>query len=210
MLSSVSVRRTILPLLGISLLCLQGCGSDLADDPLFNDQQAAVQRIDEELKTLRSQVEDQNRAVSNLVVAVENLKGEPLTGAEPGQRLEQRVQVLEEAIRKSNQTLGEFREQIDPRSAASTASAARPAATSAPEAASSPAEPSTARVTLRRSPTPSPTPKPAAGFYYTVRSGDTISAIAERYNVSAEKLRTGNHIPSGREPFPGQQIYISK
>jgi hypothetical protein len=46
-------------------LLLLGCGSSLADDPLFNDQQASVQRMDEELRTLRGQVEELNRLMSD-------------------------------------------------------------------------------------------------------------------------------------------------
>jgi LysM repeat protein len=182
-------------------LLLLGCGSSLADDPLFNDQQASVQRMDEELRTLRGQVEDLNRLMSDMVTELEGFKGSPLTGIETGQRLEQRVEVLETAIRQSNQTLSEIRSQMSERPTGEAARTARLATTNGGE------RPVEARATPR--PTPKPTPQPV-GFYYTVRSGETLASIASQHGVSAEKLRKSNHIPEGREPFPGQQIYVVK
>jgi LysM repeat protein len=178
-----------------------GCGSDLADDPLFNDQQASVQRMDEELRTLRGQVEELNRVMSDLVTELEGFKGAPLSGMETGQRIEQRVEVLETAIRQSNQTLSELRSRLDERPAADTTRTARLAPTNGGE------RPAQVRATPK--PTPTPTPKPL-GFYHTVRSGETLSSIAAQHGVSADALRKSNHIPEGREPFPGQQIYVMK
>src|SRR5690606_25323648 len=68
---------------------------------------------------LRSQVEEMNRLVSNLLTEVENLKGEPLTGSVGGQRLDERVAVLEAAIRESNQALSEVRSDMGLRAVSS-------------------------------------------------------------------------------------------
>lgn len=213
-------RRAALAFSAPCLLFAAACGSELADDPLFNDQQAAVLRVDDDLKAVRTQVEDLNRVVSNLVTEVETLKGSPLTGTEGSQRLDQRVEVLESAVRQSNQTLSEMRELLDMKAVAAPAvavsgSAANGGSTTRPAPTATPATSKVRTVTVPRPtqtsrPKPASTPKPAAGFYYTVRSGDTLSQIASRNGVSAERLRQENHIPTGREPYPGQQIYISK
>lgn len=236
MLSLAPARHLLPCILSLPLLAFLGCGgSDLDEDPLFNDQQAAVQRVDEELKLLRSQVEEMNRAVSNLLTEVENLKGEPLTGSVTGQRLDERVAVLETAIRESNQTLSEVRNDLGMRPASRTARAITPvpsrsndAPDVAPDAhasaggedealetATSAAEPAPAatRVTLQRTPAPpkptaTPKPVPASGFYHIVRHGETLSTIAAQYGVSQDSIRRENRIPEGRQPIPGQQIYI--
>lgn len=240
-MSSLARARKFVPhLIALPLLAAVGCGgSELAEDPLFNDQQAAVQRVDEDLKQLRSQVEEMNRLVSNLLTEVENLKGEPLTGSVAGPRLDERVAVLETAMRESNQTLSEVRNEMGLRAVSSAPRTVTPApsrsndapdvapAASAPGssaaesradavASSAPAPaPAATRVTLQLTPappkpaaTPKPAPKPAQGFYHVVRHGETLSTIAAQYGVSAESIRRENRIPEGRQPIPGQQIYI--
>jgi LysM repeat protein len=216
MLFSVPARRLSLFCLTLPLAAAIGCGSDLADDPLFNDQQAAVQRVDDDVAQLRSQIEELNRGMNNLLTEVENLKGEPLTGNVSGQRLEQRVEVLEAAMHQSNQALSKIRNEVEEsvaaapvRSPASSASASEK--TSQSEA--SPSAPASSRVTLTRTPAPSkpaatPTPKPASGFYHTVESGETLASLAERFNVSPTEIRKANRIPEDGRLFVGQPIYI--
>lgn len=211
MLVSVPARRFLFSCLTLPLALSVGCGSDLADDPLFNDQQAAVQRIDDDLGVLRSQVEDLNRGMNDLLTEVENLKGEPLTGNASGQRLEQRVEVLETAIGEYNQALSKIRSEFNDMEEAVASAPSRPVA--APSESATPPASSSSRVTLTRTPapsqaTPAPTPKPAQGFYHTVQSGETVAALAERFGVSEASIRKANHIPEGRNPLPGQQIYI--
>lgn len=213
MLVSVPARRILYTCLALPLIASIGCGSDLADDPLFNDQQAAVQRIDDDLNVLRTQVEDLNRGMNDLMTEMENLKGEPLTGNVAGQRLEQRVEVLETAIRESNQALSEIRNEMSELENKLASAPSSPPRTESRQAESASA--SSSRVTLKRTPTPSkpeptprPTPEPKQGFYHTVESGETVASLAERFNVSEESIRKANHIPEGRNPLPGQQIYI--
>jgi LysM repeat protein len=47
-----------------------------------------------------------------------------------------------------------------------------------------------------------------AGSTYTVRAGDTLSGIAERYGVSWQQLARDNHIANPNLIHPGQQIAI--
>lgn len=217
MLVPVPARRFLFSCLALPLFVSVGCGSDLADDPLFNDQQAAVQRMDDDLGVLRSQVEDLNRGMNDLLTEVENLKGEPLTGNVSGQRLEQRVEVLEAAIAEYNQALSKIRSEVSDMEDAVASAPTRPSAPSRPasvrsESTASSSVPSSSRVTLTRTPAPSkpeptPTPRPQ-GFYHTVQTGETVAALAGRFGVSEASIRKANHIPEGRNPYPGQQIYI--
>lgn len=64
-------------------------------------------------------------------------------------------------------------------------------------------------------PTPGPTPTsrpgeptqtPSPYFLYTVKSGDTLSTIAEEYNVSVADLREANDIPASSESIRADQV----
>jgi LysM repeat protein len=75
----------------------------------------------------------------------------------------------------------------------STGSSAAPASQPAPSVAQQrPATPSTAR----------------RGFYYTVRAGDTLAAIARQHNTSVQALVQANRLPGPVDPRPGQQIWV--
>jgi len=54
---------------------------------------------------------------------------------------------------------------------------------------------------------PAPTPQ-KRGQYYSVKPGDTLKSIAEKFSTTPEAIRKENHIPVGKEPIPGSQIYI--
>ena len=64
-------------------------------------------------------------------------------------------------------------------------------------------------------PTPGPTPTPKPGeptqtpspfILYTVQSGDTLSTIAEEYNISVDDLRQANDIPANSENIQVDQV----
>ncbi len=64
-------------------------------------------------------------------------------------------------------------------------------------------------------PTPGPTPTskpgeptqtPSPYILYTVRSGDTLSTIAEEYNISVADLREANDIPANSESIQADQV----
>jgi LysM repeat protein len=50
--------------------------------------------------------------------------------------------------------------------------------------------------------------RPAVGATYTVRSGDTISAIARRHGQSTQTLLNANHLRWSSVIFPGQKLVI--
>lgn len=54
------------------------------------------------------------------------------------------------------------------------------------------------------------TPHPPMPNIYTVKSGDTLSAIATRYNTTIAKLQKDNHITNVNLIYPGQILRISE
>src|SRR5579885_500549 len=52
------------------------------------------------------------------------------------------------------------------------------------------------------------TPTPSAGPVYIIQSGDTLSGIAERFNVSLNDLMTANNITDPNVVSAGQQLVI--
>lgn len=97
---------------------------------------------------------------------------------------------------------------VSPSPAAS--SAASPATTPSPAVTPSP-EPSPAP-TLQPSPgstiTPTAAPTPIANQTYTVKSGDTLSAIAARFGTTVAALAAANNITDTRIIHPGQVLVI--
>ncbi len=66
----------------------------------------------------------------------------------------------------------------------------------------------TTTITLTGSATVNTTTSPANAQYYTIRSGDTLGAIAAQFNTSVDQLLTWN---AGLDPAglqPGQRIRV--
>jgi LysM repeat protein len=63
---------------------------------------------------------------------------------------------------------------------------------------------------VAQSPLPSPTntPVPSTGFYYTVRRGDTLSSIARRYGTTVQAIVQANGIVNPNLIFYGQRLWI--
>ena len=49
----------------------------------------------------------------------------------------------------------------------------------------------------------------AEPLYYTVKSGDTLSAIAQKYGTTYQKIAMDNHIANPNLIYPGQRLRIS-
>ena len=57
-------------------------------------------------------------------------------------------------------------------------------------------------------PTPTNTPVPSSGFYYTVQRGDTLSSIARRYVTTVQAIVQANGIVNPNLIFYGQRLWI--
>lgn len=64
------------------------------------------------------------------------------------------------------------------------------------------------RPTPRPTAPPPPTPTPRTPFTYTVQPGDTLSAIAARFDVSLEELLQANGLSPEAVIYPGQALWI--
>jgi LysM repeat protein len=53
-----------------------------------------------------------------------------------------------------------------------------------------------------------PVPPTPAGFWYTVRPGDTLYSIASRFGVSVWSIVAANHIANPNIIFVGQRLFI--
>ena len=53
-----------------------------------------------------------------------------------------------------------------------------------------------------------PVPPAPAGFWYTVRAGDTLYSIASRFGVSVWSIVAANHIANPNIIFVGQRLFI--
>lgn len=53
-------------------------------------------------------------------------------------------------------------------------------------------------------------PARAGGFWYTVRSGDTLSGISARFDVSIAGIMRANNLSNARMIYTGQKLYLPK
>ncbi len=53
-------------------------------------------------------------------------------------------------------------------------------------------------------------PVSAGGFWYTVRSGDTLSGISARFDVSIAGIMRANNLRNARAIYAGQKLYLPK
>lgn len=56
---------------------------------------------------------------------------------------------------------------------------------------------------------PGAAPAPSASQTYTVKSGDTLSGIAAKYNTSWQRLQQLNGIPDANKIYPGQVLRVN-
>jgi LysM repeat protein len=93
-------------------------------------------------------------------------------------------------------------------SAPSASSGATPSMSASPASSSSPSSTApTASAGASASPRPVPSPTPAAATTYKVRSGDTLSGIATRFQTTVKKLKAANGLTSNAIR-PGQVLTI--
>lgn len=134
-----------------------------------------------------------------------------LTGA-PDTSLTDMQNTLQDQL---NTALGQFQSNVNSQISAIPAGPRGPAGPAGPagKAPTPPApapRPKAPAPTPRRTPTP-PKPQPAAATHqnYTVRPGDTLTAIARRFRISLPLLESRNkQIRNPNLIFPGQTVHI--
>lgn len=51
-------------------------------------------------------------------------------------------------------------------------------------------------------------PRFPQGQYHRISTGQTVERIASMYGVKASAIRSANRLPKGKQPFPGQKIWV--
>lgn len=213
-------------------LCFAGCSENLADNPLIADQQQSIQRLDERTQDLDKRIEDLNLALTTLNEQLMKAGNTPVAQAQRIAIMEREITNLKNAVQQTSQSLSEMKNRPARRgpSPAEVASA-EPAPEAAPPAEELEAEPRVASVTAKVARRPAdleseeplrlsapavqassaasgPSDRATSGFYYLVQVGESLSSIAKSQQVSIEALRRANNLPDGREPIPGQHIFV--
>lgn len=103
-----SFRLAILPALAFAVLLLQSCRPDSAEDPAFKKQEAAIQRVSNQLKGLRGELKKTNEKLEHLTSEIERVERIAQMGVAAGPLLERQIRALEAAIQNPNKEAGKF------------------------------------------------------------------------------------------------------
>ena len=182
----------------VTCLMLAGCGGKLAKDPVFQDQQKLVERLDEDGKVIARQVEDNGYKITSIQAEFDKLKANPRAGNNQLKALETRILALEDALSESNRALSTLQAAISSQETTLEQLASEQNAGSAESA---------------QQPDASTTGRPAGaaegrGFYHLVLEGETAEQIATRFNLTTRQLLQANQLPDGRPLVAGQNIYV--
>lgn len=200
------MRPTIHPIyvFAFSVLLLAGCGSDFEKSTAYLKQSKQLEKNTNDIQTL---TRDYATMYSRLA-AVETMRddfqkvsadvGRMVTsggGSPEGTKaLEERIQALEAKLQSMSEEMAELKK------GGSRPAPARPAEDE--EISTSPVKPQPS-TTSRRS-----TPPAATRTRHLIKTGETLDDIARQYGVTADRIRSANGIPAGKNPAPGQRIII--
>lgn len=205
------VPATFVSVLGLFAL---GCNEDISENAIFTDQQALVLRIDEDTKDMSRQVDDVSQTLSRVTRQLEALQRDPIEDDRRTRELEREVMTLNKAVVGFRATIDELLGRIDSQQASIAVLTRRVSSVQAQSRSATDVRPTAASFTQAPSTSKSAADKPAysrvrtRGSYLLVRVGQSLADIASLTGVSSDALRAANQIPPGREPLPGQQIYV--
>lgn len=205
------VPATLVSVLGLFAL---GCNEDISENAIFTDQQALVLRIDEDTKDMSRQVDDVSQTLSRVTRQVEALQRDPIEDDRRTRELEREVMNLNKAVVESRATIDELMGRIDSQQASIAELTSKVSLVQARTRSATDVRPTAGSVTQAPSTSRLASNKPASsrvrtrGSYLRVHVGQSLADIAGLTGVSADALRAANQIPPGREPLPGQQIYV--
>ena len=182
----------------VTCLMLAGCGSKLAKDPVFQDQQKLVERLDEDGKVIARQVEEHGYSITSIQAEFDKLKANPRSGDNQLKALETRILALEEALSESNRALSTLQAAISSQETTLEQLASEQTAGSGESA-----QRQDASTTGRP-----PGAVEGRGFYHLVLEGETAEQIATRFNLTTRQLLQANQLPDGRPLVAGQNIYV--
>lgn len=195
----ISARRfflvTAVLAIGLGFFC--GCGPSVDQHPAFTKLKKQVQDLEGGKASMSSAIDDLSLEVKTTRGDIDSLEAALQAGGTP------KIEELEKKIAEMAQRIQTLEAKI-----ASAATATR-----APAAASGA---SGSRPVARSTGDPAPRAKPAVrvpaakGFYYSVKQGEDLEAVAKANKISVESLAQANHLPPGAKIYPGQSIFIPR
>ena len=181
---------------------LFSCSQNPEQNPLIQEKFQQITDLAERVDRLRGQVKDLDAELLKINDDMTTLKKMPRTeGASPTEveGLKSEVKQLNEEITRLRSELSKMKKEM---------SETKSMVQSLPEK-------SVQKTITEKTDTSESTSEPESepdqekkGQYYTVKKGDTLDSIAEKFNTSASKIRSENHLPEGRKPIPGIRLYI--
>ena len=196
---------------------LAGCTVGLDQNPSFTKLTKKVQALESaKLSESISDVRQELKVVMQDVATIQtNLQNAPDGSAQMQKKLAElsdRIAKLEERL-KTGKPAPAAAEKVEA-APAPAAEGEKVQAAPAPKARGKAAKPAAAKAAKR------PSAKAASrgagrvstpqGFYYTVKSGDTLADVAQAHGLSSAALARANHLPLSAPLLAGQAIYIPK
>jgi len=204
-------RTRILFLASLLLLALfvVGCTVSPDNSKAFIELAKRVQALEENQKksmrtldTVAYDLEAMEREMQEIKTTLTTVASAPTERSGELADALRRVGLIEQQIKDMSKQVSEQAKAAE-RKAAASAQAVAPAAKTPTQAAprKASAKPSNLSAAPRRQP---------SGFYHQIAPGETIQAIARRYDVPSSSLTRANRLPASAQLIPGQPIFIPK
>lgn len=184
-------RSFLLPVAAVVLsgLLLFSCTQSPEQNPIIQEKFQKLGDMAEEVDQLKGKIRDIQNDIDTITQDLMTLKQMPrTTGVSPTEleALKARLGEMDGEMSKLKSELSMLKKKA--------VSAVKSVETSKPKTSVS---------------KPEPTPEPRKrGQYYTVKTGDTLKSLAEKFKTTPEKIREENHLPQNKELIAGIRLYI--
>ena len=196
------LRGTLVLTCLVCLAFLSACTQSQQEEPFIKQK---FDELSNDMKVLKGQIAEQGMELEVMDELVQDLRQRKpaanTADANALKGLEDRLLSMESSLKKIETRIATTEQKIvaKPKVEKTSANHEMTAVIAVPAALKrSAAEPRAPKRETAR----------ATGFYYTIKSGDTLSKISRQNNVPMEKIRVANRIPRGRNPLMGQKIFI--
>lgn len=196
----------------LSLSLLTACNEPLSEDnPVILKLKNEDQDIRGETELNKDRIITLEDDVQNLDTMTKALQKERSGPAPADPAVTNQLSALQKEVvelRKLRTEIDQLRTELEALKKKQAAAPPKAAQTTAPSttekaADATPSKSAEAGATAAKSEPPKPKVEP-----YVVKVGDTINSIARARGISASAIREASKIPAGREPAPGQRIWL--
>lgn len=187
--------------MGMALLIVPvlfcGCGPSVDQHPAFTKLKKQVQDLEGGKASMSSAIDDLSLEVKTARGDIDSLEAALQTSGAP------KIEELEKKIAEMAQRIQALEAKVASAATTTRPSASEPSAPASRPVARSTGDPAPRAKPLVRTPA-------AKGFYYSVKPGEDLEAVAKANNISVESLAQANHLPPGAKIYPGQSIFIPR